>query len=423
MTRPDRDPVQPAREIPLPLQRRGIPAAPRWLLAILSALSAATVAVGLAYMAGSLPLSDTVMELISVIMGGLLLVFLFRILRTQRWLTPLLLLLGMAQFSLTGSFLLAAMLISLLAAIGFSAVLLAVSERETLTRLAFIPLAAYGLALVLCRDPLLSLVALVPFPAAAALALSTRAASKREDAPGRVGIICLTSLCLGAATLALVALLLYRHLGSLSPAHLRDWLEGLRSSMAHTLMDTTQQLADLFAAEGQTSPIAVLTEAQALDAVNSVINLCPGLAVVLCNISAALAQGILLGELAAFGYGESVKGRVRLFRMSLMSGVVFLVACIVTLITASGESLAGTVAENIFLILEPGLLLAGILRFSQGMLRRRQGCLVFLLLPLLVAFAAPLVAAYGALAPLLSALLAKLKPPADPPEDGGDRPE
>lgn len=427
MTRPDRDPVPPAQETPLPLQRRGLPTQPLWVLSIFSVLAAAMTATGIAYLAGSVPLSDSVMELISIIMYILLLVAQFRLTRTQRWIAPLFLLFGMVTFYLTGSFLFATMLIALVDAVGFAALLLAVSKREVMTRLAFIPIAAYGLVLVLCRDPWLALAALIPFPAAAALAFGTRAGAEREDAPGRVGVICLTSLCLGGAILGLSALLLYRHLGSLSLSHLRDWLDGLRTSLANTLVDTYQQLADLFVEEGQTPPFTVPTEAQALDTINSIINISPGLAVAFCNIGAAITQCILHGELSSFGYGESVKGRVRLFRMSLMSGIVFLVAGLITLFTASGESLVGTVAENIFLILEPGLLLGGILRILHNLTRRRQaGCMSFLLfcfLPILLICAAPIVAVYEAIAALLGAIFSKVKPPEDRPGDDDGRQE
>lgn len=420
MTRPTSDKVPNFNQPPQPLLRRGIPPYMLWLLSIAITLSAAMLTGGLAYLSGSCLLNDTVMELVSSILCVLILFCVFRTRHSQRWVFPLLLLGGGLLFFLTGSLLMPALLLSLLAAIGFSALLLAVSEKQVAVWLAFIPLFAYGLSLALCRDPLLSLVALLPFPAAAALAFGTRAAAEREDAPGRVGIICLTSLALGLCVLGLCALLLGRRLGTLSPAHLSAWLEELRTSMTNTLVEVMQSLSDaLSETMGDQAPSGIaLTEAQARDIINSLINIFPGLAVAACNIAAALGQVLFHGSLTAFGYGSSVQGRVRLFRMSLMSGIVFLIAWGITLATTlanSDSTMAGTVAQNILLILQPGLILVGLLRLLAR-LARRAGCLSFLLLfmiPMLLLYASPLLAAYAAIASILDAIFSKVRPPQD----------
>ena len=411
MTRPDRNPVPPMKEFPVPINRKGLPVQPLWLLSVLSVLSAAALACGLAWGTGVVTVPATAVQAVAGTVCLILLFYLFRVLRTMRWTPILLLLISTGLLYTTGTLAAPAMLMALLCATGFSSLLLAVADKTTLTRLAFIPLAAYGLSLALCRDPMLSLAALMPFPAAAALAFGTRASAEREDGPGRVGVICLTSLCLGVTTLGIAALLLSRRIGSLSPAHLGALLDNLRTEL-------TQQLAE------QIPQLSALTKEQALNIINSAINLFPGTAVMLCNLCAALMQVILQGSLCAFGYADSVRGRVRLFRMSLMSSCVFLVAGILWMVTSlasSDSSLAGTVAQNIVIILHPGLSLAGILRILRNARRRQAGCFpIFLVLfiPCLLVYASTLLAVYEAISSILGAILARVRPPRGDGNDG-----
>lgn len=419
MTRPDKNPAFNANLPPKPLTRCGLPTQPLWLLSIVTALSAAMLTGGISYFSGSCQLNAVAMEILSAVICVLILFCLFRTGKSNRWLAPLLLIVGGLLYATCGSFSLSVLMLALPAAVGFSALLLAVSEKQILSRLAFIPLAAYGLSLILCRDPLLSLLSLLPFPAAAALAFGTRAAADgREDAPGRVGVICLTSLCLGVCTVGVAFLLLGRHLGTLSPTHLSEWLESLRTSLSRAIVEIIQQVVDALPEQtsGEVALITVPTEEEARNTVNSFINIFPGMAIALCNIFAALGQVILHGCLTAFGYEASVRGQVRRFRMSIMSCLVFLVAAIITIVTSltsRDSTLVGTVAQNISLILQPGLILIGVLRvFTRP--ARRVGCLSFLLLlmlPFLLLYASPLVAAYAAVATILDAIFARIRPP------------
>ena len=219
-------------------------------------------------------------------------------------------------------------------------------------------------------------------------------------------------------TLGIAALLLSRRIGSLSPAHLSALLDNLRTELSLRLVTLTQQLAE------QIPQLSALTEEQALNIINSAINLFPGTAVMLCNLCAALMQVLLQGSLCAFGYADSVRGRVRLFRMSLMSSCVFLVAGILWMVTSlasSDSSLAGTVAQNIVIILHPGLSLAGILRILRNARRRQAGCFpIFLVLfiPCLLVYASTLLAVYEAISSILGAILARVRPPHGDGNDG-----
>ncbi len=418
MTSPDRNHARRPGEYPVPIDRKGLPAQPVWVLAILSALSAAALAWGVAWVAGSIRIPGAAAQAAAGAMLLLLLVYSFRVLRTMRWTPILMILAGAILTYLSGSAVLPAMLIALVCSAAFSAFLLAVSDKPTLTRLPFIPLAAYGLALAVCRDPILSLTALIPFPPAAALAFGTRAAAAREDGPGRVGVICLGSLGFGAAVLGVAALLLNRSLGSLSPAHLGAWLDSLRTELSLRLTELTQQLAE------QIPQLTALTEEQSLNIINSFINLAPGTAVAVCNLCSFLMLNYLHGCLFSFGYASSLREKVTRLRMSLVSAVVYLIAgiiWIVTTLSGSESTLVGTVAQNIVIILSLGLAAAGVVRIMSGPWRRAGGCLqiiLVLLLPCLMIYASSLLAAYEAIASILGAIFARVRPPHD--GDAGD---
>ena len=403
-------------ETPAPIQRKGLPTQPTWLLSVLITLAAVTVSLGLCALAGALPayIPYQVAEGICLCMLILLVVYLFRMCRTGRWVPILLILLSAFLFYSCWSFIPATIVVAALFATGNGALLLATAPRKTMTWLPLIPLIALGLSVPLSSQPLLALACLAPFPAAVALAFGTRSSAdiSKKDGLTRVGVLCAVSLCAGLAVLGVAAILLSRSLGELSLPALSDWLEGLRLTLSEELMDMYAQLAQM------TNSGDLVTEAQALNAINSLFNILPAMVVVVCNLFAALAQVLLFCGLSVFGYADSLKGRVQLFRMSLVSDVVFLLSWVVLLIaslaSADASTLPGTVANNIAMILQPGLALCGILRLLRLLMRnRRGGCLPFFLimiLPFLFLYAAGLLAFYEAGAAILGVILARVRP-------------
>ncbi|MBQ9151627.1 MAG: hypothetical protein IJX72_05195, partial [Clostridia bacterium] len=160
--------------------------------------------------------------------------------------------------------------------------------------------------------------------------------------------------------------------------------------------------------------------------VNSTFNILPAAAVVAVNLIAAAVQLIQHAALHTFGFGASITNRVKAFRMSLVSCVVFLVAYLVAFLEAfmegtSTSTLTGTVAQNIYIILMPGLALAGLLRVTGSLVKkgpRGMGCLFYLviLLPCLMLFAPFVFAAFEVIGHIFSAIISAIKPP----DDGDD---
>ena len=415
-TRTPTDNPTPEKAPLVPILRRGLPTAPSVILHILIALSAAMLpacAVGLIADPGE---SNTLLfgvEIAAALISFLQLAYLWRACRRARGLVPVIVVFGIFSYLATASFIPLSMGLSLLFALGMGSMLLAVSSKKALVWFPLVPLGAFAVSLAVTGDLLISLACLVPFPAAIALAQGTRAAAARKDGPNRVGVICLTSLALGASLAALAAALVYRALGTLDVTAILEWLDGGRTWLTDALVSLELTVPS---ASGEEIPVDA---AYAANLVNQAVNLIPALVVVSVNILSTLAQMIQHAALAAFGFGESVSDRVRVFAMSAVSGVVFIAAYLTALLSGTETStLAGTVAENVALILQPGLALCGLLRLVATFVsrRRRLGCGFFLLILIpVVLFSAPVVFAfYEGFSLTVGRLLARVKPPVDP---------
>lgn len=394
-----------------PIPRNGLPRPASLWLFILLTLATALFGVGVAAMRTTSPAEVKVAEIASLVVSLLLLIHLWRVSRAAKGVVPILFLVGLLLSYLCHSLIPAAVLISLVFALGEGAILVATIDQRRATWLPLIPLVAYSLTVLASRDPVGSLAALVPFPAILVLAWGTRRSAARADGLTRVGVLCATSLTLGLSITGMVALSLYRYYGSLDTSVLLPALNEFREGLIITI---TQMELPAGATEEMK---ALLSYDNAANLVNGTINLLPGLFVAGLNILSAIAQLILLTGLATFGYGDSVTERVRLFRLSLVSCFVFTVSYAIVMFAGDGPStLAGTVAECFYIILLPGLALAGLLRLTASLARRGargMGCMFYLILivPCLLLLAPFVLAIYEVIAHFYTAILSRLRPP------------
>ncbi len=353
----------------------------------------------------------TALELFCAASAVLLTVYLWHVGKRAKGILPVLLLVAILASYVTGSFVPAATLISLISAITFGALALSIMTRTTMAWIPLLPVVAYLVMLSICRDPAVSSLCFLPLPAAWALSTGTRNAAARENGPTRVGVICLTSLALTATIAAIAALVLYRLLGSLEPTVLSDALESARGNIIDWIILQKDNLPSEYVDELQDFFSRETIEYM----VNDVINLLPGCIIVIVNLIAAVSQLLLQASLVSFGCGASLSDRVRIFRMSAVSCVVFTISCLFSLIGgAETSTLWSTVAQNIYMILLPGIAFAGLLRVLGRMVGRRMGCgsaLLALVAPLLLLVAPLLLAAFEIIGRLSAFLSSKFRPP------------
>ena len=405
----------PAQEPIRPIPRDGIPKIPTLILFALLTVASAMVGVGL-FTAGLAEVESNAVLYGSAGVMILLALFLWRFTRSTKGLIPTLVFAAVVIYYFTSSMSLTAALLSLLFAVAEGGFLLAILPRKQMAWLPVIPMLAYAAALVLTRDPFLAAASLVPFPPMVAMALGTRSSAGREDGMTRVGVICLTSLALGLSLLAALALLAYRALGTLAPDVIMAEMEAIRAALIESI--TSAEIPEGLDPEMVARLEQLLTHEGAKNTVNSVFNLRPAIFVVGVNVIAAVAHMAQLSTLRTFGFGDSITDRVRAFRMSLISCLIFTASYFIVIFSSAEEStLASTVATNVYLILLPGLALAGLLRITVWLTQKREGggCLFFLvfLLPLLL-FLAPLVLAIAeVIGHVFTSITARIKPPDD----------
>ena len=427
----------PRNEMPplslCPIPRRGIPGAPGALLFILLSLSTLVLplwtpllfpASRIAFV-GDFPNADTLIEGFSLVY---LLILAFYFHRTSklagrgsRGLTPLIVLSSFACFGMYGSLTPVVWAFALFFVIGEGAVLLATANRLTALLAPLIPLLTFAISLALWRRADIAALAFLPWPTALTLALGTRSSASKENGLTRVGVICSASLTLSVTALLFAAWFAYRAFGSLSLEVLTQKLDLLRGELAAFLLNYQIAYGDAVVA-----PLAG-KEAEVQNAVNGFINTLPGTLIVVINVISTLAQMLTLSGLHAYGFGNSVTGRVRDFRISAVSAAVYMLSWIVALVAVgdnSSSTVIGTVAENLYIILTPGLALAGMFRLLRTMAMQgtRLGCGFFLLIfvPCLVLYLPAVAALSEAVILVFGPLVAKIKktakkPPSDPP--------
>ena len=408
-----------SESLPLhPIPRSGLPGAAGTVLHIFLILATALVGIGICAMRTTSQTEVYIAQAVSGIAMLLLVVYLWRVARSATGILPVLILVGVFLAYLTNSLIPSAVLCGLIFSVSQGSTLLAVQAKKNLLWFPFVAMVAYALTLAVSRDPIGSLAVLIPFPPMVVLALGTRDSAAKENGLTRVGVICATSLALGLSLGAMILLSVYRHLGTLDPTVLAEALEAFRLNLIDQIVSTeipTEGLNQEALEEFE----SLLSYSSVSNMVNGIFNTLPAIAVVTVNLIAAAVQMIQHAALRTFGFEESVTPRVKAYHMSLISCIVFTLAYLVSLLEGTETStLTGTVAQNVYIILLPGLAMAGMLRITKGLVRkgpRGMGCLFFviILIPCLLLFVPFVFAAVEVIGHVFSSLTAAIKPPDD----------
>lgn len=383
-----------------PIEKRAPTGIAAVFLFILVTLTSAMTGVGLRAMYAQAPELTTAVEIASIVLTLLVFLFIWKATPTAKGIIPLLILGGGVIAFFTSSLTPAAVLLSLVFSVGAGGFLVSVLPKKALLLSLLIPAAVYGITAAVTLDPLAGCLGLIPFPAMVVMGLGTRNSASREDGLTRVGVLCLTSVTLLATLGGAVLLSLLLTVEGFSVQSIPEIMEAFRAAYIEEMITAyNEQLATLEIPEG-TSPQVVelltrkMTHKEAANMVNTTFNLLPCIIVTIINVTVMLAQLLTQAALRAFGHGESVTDRVKVFRMSLISCIVFTAAYFTTLgfaldLAAGSEStLGGVVALNIYVILLPGLAFAGLLRLLEWFKKknpRGMGCLItsFIFIPCL----------------------------------------
>ena len=282
-----------------------------------------------------------------------------------------------------------------------------------------LPVLCYVVALLWCGDAMLSLLPLLPLPAAGLLAYATMRNS------GRVSAIVLASgmLCLcGALGFAILWFTAY---GSVSLDAVLDALSAVRDELIALLEDhpatelLQEQLGEALSTLG--------TDAATLMrmGVEQMFHLLPALLLTPINLLSFAAQSGCSAAFRQTGLGSLVTRTSSIFSLSPLSGLIF-AACTVTTMFASRQTMALSVMQNLLIILFPGMLLVGVYKFIADTKNTRSPLLIGLVVAAAL-FAPPFLfwglAISGALASMLRPLITRAVLLSGKPPFGPDKPD
>lgn len=396
-----------------PLPRFGVrdTALGKALLYICLFLSTALVGIGIGAMRTTSAEEVRFAEIFCGVCLILLAIQLWRVTPTARGNLFLLVFVGGFLYYSTHSLIPAAVLCGLIFAVSEGSVLLALRPKGKGYLIPLIPLLAYALTVAVTRDPVGAVAVLIPYPPMIALGLGTRRSTAEEEGPTRVGVICSASLWLGIAMGGMILLSVFRHAGT---ADLTAILDAARESVIESL--TSAELPSDLPAETLEALRELFSYNNVKNLVDSTFNILPALYTVLVMIMVFICQSIQFAHLRALGLQECLTSRVKEFRMSLVACVVFLAAYLVVFLDRSVViSMGAIVAQNIYVILLPGLALSGVVRLWKALTgkgARALGCLFYIviLIPCLLVSYPIIPAAIEVISRIYSAIIEKLKP-------------
>ncbi len=274
-----------------------------------------------------------------------------------------------------GSFEYAALLCSPITVIGVGAFLVKTTRSPYL--LGIVP-AAYLMALLIGNRPIAALLSLIFFPAAYILAIGF------SGKAGRMAMICRISVSLAAISAVVLIVWLSIKNGRFDLALVPQAVDNLFEALVDLCTNWFADMANVYLENGVDITTAGITAADARLYAVALFGIIPALAIVALNAVSFVAYQLTLSLFGLSGQKSYLTPETVSFSMSWISAVVFILAYFVMLISnlSSAENI-GLVAENLYLILLPGLVLTGVMiALGKGSDGRRHTFRIFFMIGL-----------------------------------------
>lgn len=272
--------------------------------------------------------------------------------------------------------------------------------------LLLIPVAAYLVALPICHDAMLAVLAVLAMPGAGVLAHATMKNS------GRVACVSLCSLMLAFCGVFGLALLWYHRYGAISLEDIRETLTAVRDQLIASMEQTEymEVLEQWLEAQNARIPARLPVDRLTPDVylhtyVNMAFSLLPAMAVLYVNLLSFAAQTACTNAFVGTGFPMMATRSARLFILSVPSAIIFLIASAGSLFSSSPLML------NLTLILLPAMCIVGVYKLIADFKARFSPLTLILILaavllaPRLLLFG---VAVSGAVTTLIRPLVTKM---------------
>ena len=292
-------------------------------------------------------------ETISLLILAALFAYVAAIVKTPASVT-LLLITAFAIVSLTQSFAIGALFLSLVVGTGATAFLFTAMERSYI--LLLLPTAACAASYAVLGDWGISLLAFAFLPAAILLAVATRLGKNRTSA------ICFAEGGLLLVILGVSGYLLYTY-SQRAGVPIAEYVDRLREKTVLMVMESLDEafrtLEDLGNEEALGALAEFFSEENIRTTIDAIFNILPASCCIFCGIVAFEAQLLLNASYRTVGWKQVLTPSACVFTMSLPAAVIYFVCFVISLI-AWDYNLVIAVIENLYLILLPGFCVIGV---------------------------------------------------------------
>jgi len=229
-----------------------------------------------------------------------------------------------------------------------------------------LPAIPFIVGLLLSKGALCAVLSLCTLPASLLLAYSLK---KRLE---RVSAVCHISFGICAVIVIGFLAAVYGRSGELTVSSAKELIDAARTQLSAILSSTATQMSDMVGFELSESDVA----SYVANITDTLFNLLPAIAVTLGNIAAYIIHSMCLGICFS---AEEDKDSVRpmlVYDMSVVSAIVFIIALVLSFaLSTDSLYMYGTVAENIMVILCPGLILVALGALRMLTSRKGPSCL------------------------------------------------
>ena len=244
--------------------------------------------------------------------------------------------------------------------------------------------------------------------------------SMRMKAP-RTYTVALTAFGFAAVLVPMFLATVYKFNGALNADIIKEVFDGYRNELTSYLIDL--DFSELLPM--QEEPQKVFTEEGAAIIASYAFNLAIGIIALVCSVISHFATSLAINLTVAFGKRESLERDAVRFRMSAVSGALFIVALIVNLfasfMSSRNAEIASYAAMNFYIIMLPGMLMTALTYIKEWFAGRKEplrlGILsIVLILIIFFSFSSVClvaVAGFGA----IRSIIEEVKGPTVPPKD------
>lgn len=247
-----------------------------------------------------------------------------------------------------------------------------------------LPALSFIVTLVVTGSAVAAAISIATLPVAIALAGAVK------EKAGKVSAICRisTGICVSVAAVFLCAV--YTQHGGLSFDLCRQTIDAAREISIQLVKDAASQMESMMG-----TPLMAFEDENIAYVVSVVFNVLPAIVIIVANVISYVIHSMFLS--IHFISLEDKKQALPMlsFQMSLPSAIIFLLSLVLSFVLSTDSSAVwGAVAQNIMLILIPGLILTALAGIRVLTMRKGPSCLgtlVYLGAIFLIASLSPLV--------------------------------